>query len=357
MTTKFALVGAGWRSEFFARAARELPDRFSVSGLLSRHPSRAEAFGKKWEIRVAHTMDKLLETQLDFALVSVPWGIGEELVIELSRRGVPVLYETPPSPTLDGLRSLHNALVDLPNARVQVAEQYHLQPLHAARLKVIEQGLIGRPTFGRISVAHGYHGISLMRRFLGVGFELPTITARSFTAPLVSGPDREGPPREDRLGESRQLLATFDWDDRLGVFDFTGDQYFSWVRGQDLLVRGERGEIHNEGVRYLLDYRTPITTALRRESAGANGNLEGFFLKGITAGGQWLYHNPFAPARLSDDEIAVAACLDGMAHYIDGGPPFYSLAEAMHDRYLDILMEEAEKSGESVRAEHQAWMW
>ncbi len=42
--------------------------------------------------------------------------------------------------------------------------------------------------------------------------------------------------------------------------------------------------------------------------------------------------------------------------YVAGGPSFYSLAEAMHDRYLDILMEEAEKSRESVRAEHQRWM-
>jgi predicted dehydrogenase len=356
MTTTFALVGAGWRSEFFARVARELPNRFAMSGLLSRNPDRAEAFGEKWKVSVVRSLDELLHSQPDFMVVSVPWGVGEELVIELSRSGVPVLYETPPSPTLEGLRALHKALADAPDARVQVAEQYHLQPLHAARLKMIEQGVIGRPTFGRVSVAHGYHGISLMRRFLGIGFELPTITARSFTAPLIGGPDREGPPREEKLVQSRQLLATFDWGDRLGVLDFTGDQYFSWLRGQDLLVRGERGEIHNEEVRYLFDYRTPMTTTLRRESAGANGNLEGFFLQGITSGGQWLYRNPFAPARLSDDEIAVAACLDGMARYVAGGPSFYSLAEAMHDRYLDILMEEAEKSGKPVQAEYQSWM-
>lgn len=354
--TKFAIIGAGWRSEFFARVARQLPDRFSMRGLLSRDPQRAEAFGKKWEVPVVRTLDELLATKPDFALVSVPWGVGEELVIELSRHGVPVLYETPPSPTLDGLRALHRALADLPKSRVQVAEQYHLQPLHAARLKLIEQGFVGRPTFARVSVAHGYHGISLMRRFLGLGFELPTITARSFTAPLIGGPDRNGPPCEDKITESRQLLATFDWGDRLGVFDFTGDQYFSWVRGQELLVRGERGELHNEEVRYLVDYQTPMTTTLRRESAGANGNLEGYFLKGITASGEWLYRNPFVPGRLSDDEIAVAACLEGMGRYVAGGPSLYSLAEAMQDRYLDILMEQAEKSGEAVQSEYQVWM-
>lgn len=352
---RFAILGAGWRSEFFARVAQELPDRFAMTGLLSRNPDKAAAFGQKWSVPVVSTLDDLLAASPDFALVSVPWGVGEELVIELSRRGVPVLYETPPSPSLDGLRTLHEALHDLP-ARVQVAEQYHLQPLHAARLAAVEQGLIGTPSFARVSVAHGYHGISLLRRFLGIGFELPAISARSFKSPLIDGPGRNGPPREEKTIESSQLLATFDWGEKLGVFDFCGDQYFSWIRGQDLLVRGERGEIHNDEIRHLLDFQTPMKTLLRRESAGENGNLEGSYLKGLTADGAWLYKNPFIPARLSDDEIAVAACLEGMARYIETGQDFYSLAEAMQDRYLDILMNEATQSGQIVCAESQPWV-
>lgn len=352
---KFAILGAGWRSEFFARVARELPDRFAMTGLLSRNRDKADAFGARWHVPVVNSLDELLAAKPDFALVSVPWGVGEELVIELSRRGVPVLYETPPSPTLDGLCALHEALKDLP-ARVQVAEQYHLQPLHAARLEAIKRGWIGTPTFARVSVAHGYHGISLLRRFLGIGFELPTITARHFKAPLINGPGREGPPSEEKTIESSQLLATFDWGDQLGVFDFCGDQYFSWIRGQDLLVRGERGEIHNEEVRLLLDFQTSLKTTLQRESAGQNGNLEGFYLKGFTARGEWLYQNSFGPARLSDDEIACAACLQGMANFIENGNDFYSLAEAMQDRYLDILMGEAAQSGQAVHAQTQPWI-
>ena len=351
----FAILGAGWRSEFFARVARELPDHFQVTGLLSRSHEKAAAFSEKWQVPLAGSLDALLAPQPDFALVSVPWGVGEELVIDLSRRGVPVLYETPPSPTLEGLRALHEALQNV-DAKVQVAEQYHLQPLHAARLQAVRQGWIGTPSFARVSVAHGYHGISLLRRFLGIGYELPIITARQFKTPIISGPDRDGPPREEKIIESSQLLATFDWGEKLGVFDFNGEQYFSWIRGQDLLVRGERGEIHNQEVRLLLDYQTPLKVTLQREMAGANGNLEGFYLKGLTARGQWLYENQFLPARLSDDEIACAACLQGMKNYIETGQDFYSLAEAMHDRYLDILMSEAAQSGQTVQAEYQPWI-
>lgn len=352
---RFAIIGAGWRSEFFARVARELPDRFAMTGLLSRSRDKADAFSRIWGVPVADSLEELLAARPDFALVSVPWGVGEELVIELSKRGVPVLYETPPSPTLDGLRALHEALQGT-KARVQVAEQYHLQPLHAARLEAVKRGWIGAPSFARVSVAHGYHGISLMRRFLGIGYELPTISARQFTAPIMAGPGRDGPPREEKTVESTQLLATFDWGDKLGVFDFCGDQYFSWIRAQDVCIRGERGEILNEEIRLLLDYQTPLHTTLQREVAGKNGNLEGLYLKGLTARGEWLYQNPFVPARLSDDEIACAACLQGMAHLLESGEEFYPLAEAMQDRYLDILMSEVAKSGGEVRAEAQPWM-
>ena len=90
--------------------------------------------------------------------------------------------------------------------------------------------------------------------------------------------------------------------------------------------------------------------------AGHDGNLEGYYHKGILAGSEWVYRNPFAPARLTDDEIAVATCLDKMAHYAAGGPDFYSLAEASHDHYLGMLIEQAARSGETVHTEVQPWM-
>ena len=40
--TKFSIIGGGWRSEFFLRIARELPDLFEIPGMLVRKPERAE---------------------------------------------------------------------------------------------------------------------------------------------------------------------------------------------------------------------------------------------------------------------------------------------------------------------------
>jgi hypothetical protein len=68
-----------------------------------------------------------------------------------------------------------------------------------------------------------------------------------------------------------------------------------------------------------------------------------------------VFRNPFLPARLSDDEIAIAELLVRMSEHVAGGPPVYSLAEAAQDHYLALLMRQAAATGEPVRSEPQAW--
>ncbi|MNG14553.1 hypothetical protein D3C84_983180 [compost metagenome] len=88
---------------------------------------------------------------------------------------------------------------------------------------------------------------------------------------------------------------------------------------------------------------------------GEYENAEGYFLQGILCGEQWLYTNPFAPARLYDDEIAIASCLAKMAEYINGGPEFYSLAEASQDHYLGMMIERAIITGETITTSKPYW--
>ena len=182
-----------------------------------------------------------------------------------------------------------------------------------------------------------------------------TITAREFRSELLAGPTRQGPPSAEQMTPSRQLLAWLDFGDKLGVFDFAGEMYFSWIRSQRLLVRGDRGEINNAQVRYLHDHATPISFDLRRQDAGEEGNLEGYFHRGILGGSDWLYRNPFAPARLTDEEIAIATALARVDAYVNGMSDCYSLADAAQDQYLALSIEQAITSGATVRTTPQPW--
>jgi len=322
--------------------------------VLVRDPAKAKAFTARWGVPTFGTVDELLRaTKGSFIVTSVPWKANPSVLRELAQRGVPVLSETPPAPDVSGMIALYELTGR--GLRVQMAEQYPFQPLHAARIARAHSGRLGRVTQAQVSAAHGYHGMVLIRRLLGIGFENATITAQRFKSPIVDGPGRGGPPAAEKMVDAAQDMAWIEFGDRLGVFDFTGQQYFSWIRSHRVLVRGDRGEISNEDLRYLKDFRTPVHLTLRRENAGENGNLEGYYLKGILAGDEWVYRNPFAPGRLTDDEIAVAACLEKMAAYAEGGPSFYGLSEACQDHYLSLMLNKAVQSGERVVTERQPW--
>jgi predicted dehydrogenase len=350
----FAIVGGGWRAEFFLRIARALPERFRISGMVVRDAAKGKAMTDAWGVPTHRDLDALLQAgKPGFVIVSVPQPAAPGIIAELAARNLPILTETPPAPTLAGLLDLW-ALVGK-GAKIQVAEQYIYQPLHAARLALARSGKLGDVSFTHVSSCHGYHGTSLIRHFLGIGFENATVTGRAFESTIVGGPGRAGPPSAEKLGASRQVIAQLDFGNRLGVYDFTGDQYFSWIRSLGVLIRGSRGEIRDTRLRYLVDYLTPIEAELLRQDKGPNGNLEGLWHKGIIAGSEWVYTNPFPYAPLSDDEVAIATTLAGMQRYVETGEDVYSFAEAAQDQLLSLAIDEAVKSGGSVTTTTQPW--
>lgn len=350
----FAIIGTGWRSEFFLRIAASLPERFRVVGLVSRSADKRASYARDWNVPTFGSTEAMLEAvQPGFVVVSVPRAAVVDQIAALASHGVPILAETPPAQDIAGLERVAELVAN--GARIEVAEQYFLQPTHAARLALIESGRIGTPSYTHVAVAHGYHGTSLIRKFLGIGFENATISAQEFELPIVKSPDRYRPPETIEIVPSRQTLATFDFGGRIGVFDFTGDQYHGWIRSPRLTIRGERGEISGDELRYLADQRSPVLIRLLRQDTGHFANLEDYHHLGILAGAEWLYRNPYTEARFSDDEIAVAACLDGMKTYVETGRSFYSFAEAAQDHYLALAMDEAARTGIPVTTADQAW--
>lgn len=350
---RFGLIGGGWRAEFFTRIAAFMPERFEIVGVHLRSPEKAAAFGHKWRLPVCDTLEAMADLDPDFVVLSVSAAAHLEFAQALHRLNLAVLCETPAAADVPSMLAIWRMVEQ--GFRIQVAEQYLYQPLHAARLAIVASGMLGRVSSARVSAAHGYHGVSLMRRYLGIGFDDATIRGRRFSAPIVQGPDRFGPPAEEKLIDSMQLLGEFDFGDRLGLFDFTDVQYRSYVRSHRVVVRGERGEIADNEVRYLADHRTPVVETLNRRDRGHNGDLDGYYLDSIVLGRETIYRNPFPRVRLMDDEIAIAVVLEKMGSYARGGPGPYSFAEAAQDQYLALTMAEAARTGETLRTSRQPW--
>ncbi|MEM3845217.1 MAG: Gfo/Idh/MocA family oxidoreductase [Candidatus Parvarchaeota archaeon] len=336
----FAIVGSGWRSEFYLRIVKALPDQFDICGMVARNEDKRKSIEMNWGIKCYGTIDELLyNSKPSFVVVSVFHSATYDIVRYLVDKRIPILSETPPSSEIAQLDEL-NGLVRK-GAKIQVAEQYHLQPINAARLKTIESGKLGEISQAYISSCHGYHAISLMRKFLGIKYENAKISSYKFITLLIDGPHRYG-ILEERTVNSEQVIAIIDFGDKFGIYDFSNDQYASLIRAPRITVRGNKGEIVDDEVRYLKNFKTPAEIKLKRLNAGENGSVhEGYYLKGILFGDEWVYENNFIPARLMDDEIAVASCLEKMENYVDNGVQFYSLSEASQDYYLSLMVNEA----------------
>ena len=291
----YGIVGSGWRAEHFLRIARELPDRFRVSGLLSRSPETRDAIARAFGVATPSSLDELLAARPDFVVLSVAWPATPVFLAELTERGIPVLAETPPAPDLDGLRRL--APLARRGARIQVAEQYQFQPIHAARIAIARRGGWGPSAMSRCRRRTATTASTSSAGCSADEFAPVTIRARRFESTIVAGPDRAGPPVGERIVPSSQVIATLEFDGPSAVFDFSEDQYFSWVRSNRVLVRGERGEIHDTTVRYLREDGSPAIAEIRRHETGRDSNFEGLGLVGLTLDGEWVARNEFVGAR------------------------------------------------------------
>ena len=167
----------------------------------------------------------------------------------------------------------------------------------------------------------------------------------------MQGPGREGPPKEEILKDSVQDIVTLRFGDKLGLLDFTGDQYFSWIRRERLARPGGAGRDSRRRGRLAGGF----PHAGRHEAAAHRQRVRRQYprlqLQRHPARLGVAVRNPFVPGRLTDDEIAIATSLVKMGEYAAGGPSFYSLAEASQDHYLSMLMERSIAEGRTIVSE------
>ena|GEM_PF-55989 len=354
--TRFGLVGSGWRSSIYLRMAYMMPERFELVGVVTRRPEAGTELARDWEVRTFLDVGELVaEARPDFVVVAVPWAVTPTLIRQLVSVGMPVLAETPPAPDADGLRSLWSDVGA--SALVQVAEQYWMMPMHVARLKLVEAGVIGKPTSVLISSTHGYHAVSLIRRYLGVGLEPAIVRAQTFSSDLIDPITPAGWRNDLATHVAETTLATIDFGSgRVGRYDFTSNQWWNPVRPDHLIVRGSSGEICDDVVVRMQDAVTPVCSRIESSITGRGMNFEGFDLSHLSMGGDILYRNEFEGARLSEDELSVADMLARMGRWVLGqGEPPYPLAEACHDHLLGLAIEEAVVSKDAVATTMESW--
>lgn len=351
----FAVVGYGWRAQFFLRLAALLPERLAVCGVVVRRPEVAARAAATWGVPTYPTLDDLLAARRPgFAVTSVPWDANPGLVRDLVGRRVPVLTETPPAPDLAGLAALWADVGA--SGLVQVAEQYHLMPGHAARRAAVATGTVGTPSQVQVCSTHGYHAVSLVRTLLGIGRLPATVTGTTLHGPLVDPVGRDGWTDDPTPRRAANVVATLDFGDVSGVYDFSDNQWHNPLRGRRVVVRGSHGEIDTDDVTRLAGPRTVVRSRLERRQVGYDLDLDGYDTDHVSLDGRVLWRNPFAGLRLADEEIAIASMLVATAAWTrEEGPEPYPLRDGCHDHALSLAIDEAVAGGRPVRVEDVPW--
>jgi hypothetical protein len=333
-----------------------MPERFELVGVVTRRAEAGTDLERDWNVSTYRSIDDLLAHERpDFVVLSVPWPVTPEMTRQLVAAGVRVLAETPPAPDLDGLRALWSDVGA--SGMVQVAEQYALMPLHAARLTLAREGVIGRPTSVHVSSTHLYHVVSLIRLFLGLEFEPATVRSQTFRTELVDPITPAGWTHDPAEKPGEAILSTIDFGDAgMGLYDFNPNQWWNPLRPDHLTVRGTVGEIHDDTVVRMLDPVTPGTSRIERAMTGLGMNYEGLDLTHLTFDGRVIFRNAYEGARLSDDDVAVAALLDATGAWARGdGPAPYPLSWACQDHLIGLAITEAAETGRPVTTGHEPW--
>ena len=351
----FALYGGGWRAEFYARVARAMPEKYEITAALVRREETAARLRRLYGIPSVFRLEDLLNTRPDFVVLCITKVDIADALCDLMGKNIPVLCETPPAVEKEKLLRVWDSSRRAASCAVQIAEQYPLQPYYAACFAAAP--LLGDVSNLTTGMVHGYHAVSLIRRFLNVGFETAAITGRQYTFPVCRTGGRQGMCYTgEPLGAARNRFDLVFASGKAAFFDFSAEQYDSYIRARHFNLQGTKGEINDLCVRYVNDAGDPVRAEMRRLDLGVYGNREWSHF-GIEMNGRFLYKSPCLNARLNDDELAVAACLDRMNDKVrfgrDGG---YSLADGLQDAYLALLMTEALRTPwHTVVSEKMPW--
>lgn len=315
---RYAVVGTGWRSEFYARIAKALPEKFQMVAWLCRNNEKMKYLNEKYDIYTTMSEDEIVKLKPDFIVCAVNKGSITEVTEYWAEKGIPVLSETPAALDVEALKHLKKCVED--GSRIQIAEQYFLTPNIKRIIEEVEAGTIGEPVSVTISAMHDYHAVSVIRKLLKIGLENVSITGKTFSTRVTNTKTRYETLTDGKVVAAEQKHFIMEYESgKTAFYDFMSEQYRSPIRNRYINVRGTRGEIINEMVYYL-----------DKDNLHAQKELN--------------VVNPFEKYGLNYGEAAIAELLLRMKLYVEKDIEAYPIDEALYDAYVSILMNDAGKN-------------
>ncbi len=346
----FLIVGSGYRSEYYGRVAADHPELFRAL-FLCRSEEKAQLVTKHTGIPATTDEKEALKFGPDFVVVAVDREHVADVAETWVLKGFPVVTETPVGSSMEKLERLWE-LSETKGAKIVCCEQYHRHPVLAQGLAAIEEGMLGTPQTGYLSLVHDYHGASILRRMMLTDGEEYVLHGERKTSPVVETDSRYGAFYDGRIGqEVRDIIHVSYASGKTAIYDFAPTEYRTYLRSRHITVRCEKGEWNDRMLYYLDEKGDPKRCPLMEELPEKYRVLDTQSLRDIRRTWQ-----PELQLDTLQDEYAIATILLDMKDYIDGGESPYPLKEALDDAVFWLLVQEAVKEPwKEVRMPKTSW--
>jgi predicted dehydrogenase len=362
---RVAIIGTARRSDYlYGPIINALPEEVELVSVWGRSESSARQLGESLGAPYYTDLNRLVrDTAPEIGIVSVAYSANGEVGLMAVEAGLHVLLETPIAHKL----AEADAIIAAAQARglkIEVAEQFHRRPMEQIKLKLIQAGLFGRVyTAYNDFAGHGYHGVSVMRSYLG--FDARPVRVNGLVKDYELAPHWSllAGTRDARTETQEHGLIEFEGG-QTGIFHWTSVAYDSAMRWwRSSRFQAEKGMGITVGVG--LETQEWLTLLAPGGEAPRFITLErrwerndGGALVSIVAhtGDPYepivTWENPFKPKvqghgqQWHDDEIGVAGCLMSLVDAVrSGGEPSYGPYQARLDQELILAIHESSLDG------------
>ena len=362
---RVAIIGTGRRASYmYAPIIKALPGEVDLVAVWGRSTASAQRLGQSLGVPWYTDMDRLVrETAPEIGVVCVNYAANGEVGLMAVEAGLHILTETPIAHKLSEADAVIRAAASR-GLKIEVSEQFHRRPLEQIKLKLIASGLFGRVyTSFNDFAGHGYHGVSVMRSYLGFETRPTQVTGAVRENPLAPHWSRLADTRGARTETQEHGIVEFE-SGQLGIFHWTNVGYdcpLRWWRSSRFLA--EKGMGITVGVGLDVDERlsllapggeAPRFITLERRWERPDG---GALVAMVAHTGdqelpvvRWDY--PFRPAvqghgvQWHDDEIGVAGCLMSLVDAVrQDGVPTYGALQARLDQEIIVALRQSSLDG------------
>jgi predicted dehydrogenase len=348
-----AVIGAGSRCQNLYGPLLTMLPGLRLAGVSGRRRDCTIAVAERLQTSAYPTVDDLLaDPTVDAMVVCVRWSENPEVYRQLAGCDQPMLLETPLSanPAEAGQVA---SLLSTRGAYTDVAEQYHRRPVELLKRELIDRGMFGSVLYAYTDgVGHEYHGISLLRSYLGWPARPRRVLALQRDLPLADHVTH----RNVFVDSERIQHALVEFDN-----DTTAAYHWSWLNYESpIRVRRQAGFTGTHGAAWgeelvgLSDPEHLQATCYRMERRsrvvdGIEVLAEIAAMTGDSCIAKW--YNPYPALLLDEDRVTAAEFLANLGRAVrePGTEPLYPIRQAAADHATVDAMYQA------IAAETGSW--